>query len=233
VAKSKQSGKNASVEVASGVDALISRLRDEGVQSGRQQAEQIVKDAQIKAETTIKQARQESEQIISKARGEVEDLKRAAKEALELAFRDTVLALKAQLTQRFNREVQRLVGEEVQRQEILEKMILEVAGRVKEDVDQSQQVEVLLPRKIVGLEEISRHPEKLKEGVLTRFVRLTNKGLIREGVSFGVAKDDLDGLRIRLVDKEVVLDLSERAVADAILKHLQPRFRALLEGVIK
>jgi V/A-type H+-transporting ATPase subunit E len=42
-----------------------------------------------------------------------------------------------------------------------------------------------------------------------------------------------NGLRVRLVDKEVILDLSDRAVADAILEHLQPRFRALLEGIVK
>jgi V/A-type H+-transporting ATPase subunit E len=38
---------------------------------------------------------------------------------------------------------------------------------------------------------------------------------------------------VRLVDRDVVLDLSDRAVADVILEHLQPRFRALLEGVVK
>jgi V/A-type H+-transporting ATPase subunit E len=31
----------------------------------------------------------------------------------------------------------------------------------------------------------------------------------------------------------VVLDLSDQAVAAALLEHLQPRFRALLEGVVK
>ena len=82
-------------------------------------------------------------------------------------------------------------------------------------------------------EELSRDPQELEKGVLTHFIRLTVKGMVREGISFGVAKDGQSGLRIRLVDKEVVLDLSDRAVADAILEHLQPRFRALLEGVVK
>jgi V/A-type H+-transporting ATPase subunit E len=233
VAINRRSGKNSPVEVASGIDALISRLRDEGVQRGRTQAEQIVKDAQTKAETTVKKAQQEAEQIVSKARGEAENLKRAAEEAMELAFRDTVLALKAQLTHRFSEEVQRLVSEDEQDPELLEKMILEVTGRSKEDIDQSQQVEVLLPRKVAGLEELSRNPEELEQGILTRFVRSTVKEMMREGVSFGVAKDAQSGLRIRLVDKEVVLDLSDRAVADALLDHLQPRFRALLEGIVK
>ena len=233
MANNRRSRRETPVEVASGVEELIARLRDEGVQNGRAQAEQIVRDAQVKAEAAVKQAQEEARQIVSKAREEADNLKRAGREALELAFRDTVLALRTQLAQRFTGEVRRLVGGEQQKQELLEKMILEIAGRVQEEVAQSQQVEVLLPRKVAGLAELSQNPEELEQGILTQFVRLTALGMVREGVSFGVAKDNQGGLRIRLVDREVVLDLSDRAVADAILEHLQPRFRALLEGVVK
>jgi V/A-type H+-transporting ATPase subunit E len=203
------------------------------VQNGRTQAEQIVSDAQAKAEATVKQAQEQAKQVVSKAREEADNLKRAGREALELAFRDTVLALRTQLMQRFTGEVRRLVGGEQEKQELLEKMILEIASRVREEVDRSQQVEVLLPRKVAGLEELSRNPEELEQGILTQFVRLTAQDMLRQGVSFGVAKDNQGGLKVRLVDREVVLDLSDRAVADAILEHLQPRFRGLLEGVVK
>ena len=229
----KRSHRDTPVEVAFGIEELIARLRDEGVQNGQSEAAQIVSDAQIKAEATIRQAQEQAKQIVNKAREEADNLKRAGQQALELAFRDTVLALRGQLMQRFTGEVRRLVGGEQQKRELLEKMILEIAGRVREEVTQSQEVEVLLPRQVAGLAELSRNPEELEQGVLTQFVRLTVQGMIREGVSFGVAKDNQGGLRIRLVDKEVILDLTDRAVADAILEHLQPRFRALMEGVVK
>ncbi len=233
MANNRRSRRDTPVEVASGVEELIARLRDEGVQNGRTQAEQIVSQAQAKAEATVKQAQEEAEQIVSKARKEADNLQRAGHQALELAFRDTVLALRTQLAQRFTGEVRRLVGEEQQKQELLEKMILEIAGGVREEVAQSEQVEVLLPRKVAGLAELSRNPEELEQGILTQFVRLTSQDMLRQGISFGVAKDNQGGLRIQLVDREISLDLSDRAVADAILEHLQPRFRALLEGVVK
>jgi V/A-type H+-transporting ATPase subunit E len=229
----KRSRRETPVEVASGVEELISRLRDEGVQKGQTQAKQIVSDAQAKAEATVKQAQEQAKQILNQAREEADKLKQAGQEALELAFRDTALALKTRLAQRFAGEVQRLVGEEQQKQELLEKMILEIAGREKPEVAQSQQVEVLLPRKVAGLEELSRNPEELEQGILTQFVRLNTQDMLRQGVSFEVAKDHQSGLKLRLVDRNVVLDLSDRAVAAAILEHLQPRFRALLEGVVK
>ena len=227
------SRRNTATEVASGVEALIERLREEGVANGRTQAEQIVSDAKAQAESTVKEAQEQADQIVSKAREEAENLKRAAHEALEVAFRDTRLALKTQLTQRFTGEVQRLIGAETQKPELLQKLILEVAGKVKEEVAEAQQVEVLLPRKVAGLEELSRNPEELEQGVLTYFVRLVGQDMLREGISFGVVKDNQGGLKLRLVDREVVLDMSDRAIAEAILEHLQPRFRALLEGMVK
>jgi V/A-type H+-transporting ATPase subunit E len=220
-------------EVASGVEALIGRLRDEGVANGRAQAEQIVSDAKAQANSIVKQAQQQAEEIVTQAREEAENLKRAAHEALEVAFRDTRLALKTQLTQRFTGEVQRLVGAETQKPEILEKLILEVVGKAKEEVAEAQQVEVLLPRQVAGLAELSRNPEELEQGILTYFIRLVNQDLLREGVNFGVAKDNQGGLKLKLVDQEVVVDLSEQAIAETILEHLQPRFRALLEGMVK
>lgn len=222
-----------SAQVASGVEALIDRLRNEGVVSGRTQAEQIVKEAQEQADSIVKQARKQADQIVSQAREEVEKLERAGKESLEVAFRDTNLSLKTQLTQRFTGEVRRLIGAETKKPELLQKLILEVAGSVKEEVAEAGQVEVLLPRKVAGLEELSRDPQELEQGVLTQFVRLISQDQLREGVIFGVAKDNRSGLRLRLVDQEVVLDLSDSAIADAILEHLQPRFRSLLEGVVR
>ena len=233
MANNRRSRRDTPTEVASGVEALIGRLRDEGVAKGRTQAQQIVSDAQAHAESTVKQAQEQADQIVSQAREEAEKLKRAAQEALEVAFRDTTLALKTQLTQRFTGEVQRLVGAETQKPELLQKLILEVAGKAKEEVAEAQQLEVLLPSKISGLEELSRNPEELERGILTYFVRLVSQDLLRDGVNFGVAKDNQGGLKLKLVDREVILDMSDKAVADTILEHLQPRFRALLEGIVR
>jgi V/A-type H+-transporting ATPase subunit E len=45
--------------------------------------------------------------------------------------------------------------------------------------------------------------------------------------------DVADGIQVRLVDKEIILDLNDQTIADLLLAHLQPRFRALLEGIVK
>ena len=153
MAKNRRSRRDTPVEVASGVDTLIERLREEGVDRGRTQAAEIVEDAEKQAQLTIKKAQQEAERIVNQAREEAEHLERATNQALKVAFRDTMLAFKSELSQRFTGEVQRLVREETEKPELLRKLILEVVGRVREEADQAQQVEVLLPTKVAGLEE--------------------------------------------------------------------------------
>jgi V/A-type H+-transporting ATPase subunit E len=219
--------------VAAGVEQLIARLRDQGVEAGRSQADQMVAEARQEAQRTVDQARQQADQILAEARQEAENLQTSGRHALELALRDAVLAMKTRLMERFRGEVRQLVGEEQQKQEILEKMILEVVGRVRPEADRSEQMEVLLPRHVAGLPELSQNPEELEKGVLTHFVQLISRSMLRDGISFGVARDGEAGMRLRLADRDVVLDLTDRAVAEAILEHLQPRFRALLEGVVK
>ncbi len=233
MSRSRSNRADTPAQVASGVEELITRLREQGVAAGRTEADRLIAEARAEAQRTLAQARQQAQQIVEQARTEAQTLESSGRQALELALRDAVLALKSQLMERFRGEVRQLVGEEQQKQELLEKMIVEVVGRVREEADRSGQIEVILPRHIVGLEELSQNPQELEHGVLTRFVQLVSQGLLREGVSFGVASDQRQGLRLRLVDRDVVLDLSEATVAETILQHLQPRFRALLEGVVK
>ncbi len=227
------SNEETAVEVSSGVEALIERLRNEGVESGRAQAEKIVADAETRASWLLQQAEEEAKGIRKQAREEAERLQRSGREALQAAARDALLTLKAQLNQRFAGEVKRLVGSETRKKEILEKMILEVVGQAREDAETAKKAQVLLPREVIGLEELSRNPEELERGELTQFVRLINGKLLREGVTLGVAEDDAGGLRVQLTDEGVVLDLRDEAIADVLLQHLQPRFRALLEGIVK
>jgi V/A-type H+-transporting ATPase subunit E len=143
------------------------------------------------------------------------------------------LDLKAELSHGFAREVERLVSAELKDKEVLKQLILAVASRAREEADQAQQLEILLPRHAFGLEELRHNPDELAEGELTKLVHAVVEDRLRDGVRFAVATDDAAGIRVRLVDHDIILDLSDQTVAHLLLEHLQPRFRALLEGVVK
>ena len=80
--------------------------------------------------------------------------------------------------------------------------------------------------------ELRRRPEALTEGSLAHLAAAEAGRMLREGVVLLPADDGAQGIRLQLVERGVSIDLTDRAVAAVLLAHLQPRFRALLEGVI-
>lgn len=222
-------------QTSSGVDALISRLRDEGVSTGRREAERLVSEAQAHAREILEKADASAKAKVNAAAEEASALRRAGEEALRLAARDAVLDMKDHLARRFAVEVAKTISKALQDEDLLKALILAVAGRARTDggVDDTERVEIELPRAVVGLDDLRRNPEEMKDGSLTHFVAATAGVMLRDGVVFSRAEDSHNGIRVKLLDSGVSIDLTDAAVADILLAHLQPRFRALLEGVVR
>jgi V/A-type H+-transporting ATPase subunit E len=227
------SNKDSATQVSSGVEALIQRLRDEGVEQGRSQAQKILEEAEARAKWLVEQAEDEAQHIVSKAREESERLEKSALEAMDVAARDAMLDLKSKITSRFTAQVRRLISDEMKKTQTLRHLILQIAGRARGDVDTSKDVDIYLPREIIDLEEFIHHPEEVHKGHLDEFIRLINADGLREGVQLKVADEEQCGIRIYLKDQAVNIDLTDEAVGELLLQHLQPRFRALLEGIVK
>jgi len=219
---------------AAGIEALIARLRQEGVDEGRAEAERLVSEAQSRARKTLEDAEREAEETRAKARREAEQTRRTGEEALRAAMRDAVLELKGVLANRFAEDVRGTITSLTRDDDVLRRMILALAARTREDagLDDAAKIDIVLPRAVVGLEDLRRRPEALREGTLTHFVASAAADMLRDGVSFSRAEDASDGVRVHLGEEGVSVDLTDRAVAEIILRHLNPRFRALLEGVV-
>lgn len=222
-------------KVSAGVEALIERLREDGVNQGREEAQRIVENAERRAAWLVSQAREQADEMLINARDEADRLRRSGEEALRIATRDAVLKMKSFLSERFAVEVQRLIGEQLHDEALLRQLILTVAGRVRDDIglDQAKTIEVLLPRDVIGLDELRHNPETLKEGSLSRFVLAVAQSLLREGVTFSNGSPDQCGITLRLSREGLEVELTDEGIARLLLAHLQPRFRALLEGVVR
>ncbi|MFW2404713.1 MAG: hypothetical protein ACN4GT_08090 [Gammaproteobacteria bacterium] len=219
---------------ASGVEELIQRLRKDGVEAGREEAERIINDAESRAHWLVNQANEQADELVTKAREEADRFRSAAEEALQVAARDAVLQMKDQLAQQFSDEIARLVRDEMEHAVLLERLILEVAGRVRRDasLDDAEQIEILLPDGARDLADLRDDPDELRNGELSHYVIDVAGNLLREGVSLQPSRHVEDGIRIRLTDKQIEMDLSSDAIARHLLEHLLPRFRALLEGMV-
>ncbi len=221
--------------VSSGVDALIARLREDGVSAGRSDAEQIVADARAQAKRILDEATAEAKSKLETAHRESDAYRSAGEQALKSAMRDAVLEMKAQLMDRFSADVKRLVSHDLADPEMLRRMILEVAGRAQDrtGLDEAEALDVILPESAVGMEELRGDPDELQKGRLTGFVLGLTGEMMRDGVTFSASDDMGSGVRVHVAEKEITVDLTDEAVADLLLKHLQPRFRAILEGIVR
>ncbi len=218
-----------------GVEAFINRLRDEGVGAGQSESEKIISEARQKATLMKQQAQQQAEEIVSGARKDAESLKAAGRDALELAARDAHLKLREVVMDRFHEEVQRLAGKVMAPEPFMEKLILQVVGRVRDETGMNKQdkLNIELPENLINIDDLRKNPEELKEGTMAHFVLSVMGSLLKEGISYQPSGDINAGLKLYMQDGNVEVDLTDEAISAVLMEHLQPRFRALLEGVVK
>lgn len=215
-----------------GVDTLIAKLRDEGVAAGKSEAERLKAEAKSEAAQTVSRAKVEAEQHLAQARKDGDNYCRAGEEALNTAMRDAVLTMKSGLMAQLHADVKRMVSKATADPELLKQMVLELVGRAGETTG-IEPVEVILPAEIVGSEAIKDNPEDIQSGQLTQFVLGLTQKMLKDGVTLHAADDLQSGIRARVTGKDIELDLSDEAIASLLMQHLQPRFRAVMEGVIK
>ena len=214
---------------SSGVETLIDRLRDQGITAGRTQADALITDAQKQASDIVASARREVDALLVDARKEAAKLKSSGENAVALALRDTLLSLEGEILQNFHNSLVRLIKGQLADPQFLRRLILEVAGKAAVAAA-DKRVQLLLPAEAVSLDDLLRKPEPATPGTLMHFVQSLGEVMLRDGLSFGVSEDIQAGIQVRLIDDDVKIDLTESAMSELLLRHMLPRFRALLRG---
>jgi V/A-type H+-transporting ATPase subunit E len=214
------------VQKSAGVQDLISRIRDEGVDSGKQEAGRLVSEAQLQATRLVEDARTEVEELRKKARNEIEREKNAALAALQLAARDTSLRLEGDIVSAFEGYVKRLVSPALRDPELIQALVLVLAGHAVEKFVKDQEIRVFVSD--VLFKEAGDSPE-LDERAKQTVLGITGE-ILREGIELIPSSDVAGGARVQLVDENLEVDLTDETVHKLLLKHLLPRFRAILEG---
>lgn len=222
------SGNDNTGNLSHGIQELIDSLHQDGVAAGRTEGRRVVAEAETRAKWIIEQAKQEAQQVRQQANTEADYIRQAGKEALELAYRDTLLKLKDQLLAQFSENLRRLVSQELTEADLLSRLIVSIAGN--SDLPAGE-ADIELPTEAAAAADISAHPEMLKGDALVGYVSDLTANMLRDGVALGVGRHGA-GLLIHLREGNVKIELTDEVVASLLLSFLLPRFRALLEGVV-
>jgi V/A-type H+/Na+-transporting ATPase subunit E len=201
---------------AVGVDELIDRLKTDGVVKGKSEAEAIVADAKRQAMAILDTARNEADSIVTAAKAEADRICQTSNQALQLAGRDALLKLRESFTLQFENRIRKLVEAELKDPKILGKMILEVAGKSRPG-ESTAKTEILLPM------------DAPETDPLISYVAGVTESMLRQGVTFGVGDDVAAGVKVRLADKDVDIDMSDEALSAFLARFLVPRFRHIMD----
>ena len=210
---------------SSGVQELIDRIRDQGVQAAQAEVERLLHRARQEADAIVSQTQAEAEATQAKARAETEAYRQASLDALRLAARDTVLDLEARVLARFEEFVKRLVVSATRDKELVRSIVLVLAGHAAEEFIQDKEIEVRISSALL---EGQTGPVFQEEGKLA--ILGLSSDMLREGLELVSDSEIEGGARVRLVQDKLEIDLSDRAIARMISQRLIPRFKAILEG---
>ena len=213
-------------EQSSGVQELISRIRDDGVHAGENKAEEIIAEARREAARILATAQAEAEEIQKNASAEIESYKSAALDALKLAARDTSLQLEAAVLASFEAHVKRLVAPVTYDGSFIRALCLVLAGQAAEQYPQDQALEILVSDMLAGKADENAELDKtIRESVLG-----ISGNMLREGVQIIPSGQVTGGARVRVVGEDLEIDLTNEAISTLLLKHLLPRYRGILDG---
>ena len=211
---------------ASGIQDLIGRIRDDGVEAGQARADEIIAEARSEGARLLAEAKSQAEQTQKKASAEIESFKSAALEALKLAARDTRLQLEAEVLAAFEEHVKRLVAPVGYDGSFVRALVLVLAGQTAQEYPRDQQLEILVSDLLAGREEENEDLDRvIRESVLG-----ISGNMLREGVEIIPSSEVPGGARVRVVGEDLEIDLTDEAISKLLLKHLLPRYRAILEG---
>ena len=225
-------GQDPGEEHGQGVQELIRRLQEEGTEAGRQEAQRVLDEAHAEARRLVDEARQEAERVRAEAREAAEQERKAGREALQQVYRDTLLCVKESLDGEFRRHLSGLVAHELSEPETLRRMIIAVAGDAVPEQYRDQAMTVHLPKQALSLEELRQAPAH-GDDALAGLARDLAAGMLGEGVLLEEACGDCIGMRIRFEGEDVCVELTDEAIAEVLYRHLIPRFRAIVDGIIR
>lgn len=192
------------------IKSLIEKIQQEGISVAQQKAKEIEEEARMKAEKIIQEAKSQAEKIVREADSAAKKAQESGKASLKQAGRDLLISLKKEINETLQKIILTQVCESLSPQE-LTKVISSVIKHYQQQIS-----EVIVSLKKEDLEALEKHfLKELKEE--------TKKGVILQ------ANDEIRaGFMVSFDSGKSYFDFSDKALAEYIGTHLNPRLKDLL-----
>lgn len=198
------------------VQSFVEALRSDGVEVGRQEAEKIRREAQQQAEETIRDAEVKARLIVEDAEQQREKTLQRTRTDLELAARDTVAQLRDVLNQAINRLLELAAAKTLDDDEFLKELIREVSlAYAQSDAVGEQTLELNVP-------ELMEH--KLIDWAIASFRQKDNKLSVELHGALATA-----GFEYKVADGTV--EVTTRSVVQMLSQIVAPHIQELIASI--
>jgi len=193
------------------LESLIQKIEQEAVDGAQAKADALLKEARQQADRLVGDAKREAEEIVSGAQRQAEESRTSGETALQHAARDVELQLRERVEALLDRVFRDTVGAAMDAA-FLKDMILKIAeqwskeGSLEITVSDADR-DALQSLLFAGLQQ-----------------ELADKISLSAGAQTG------KGIQVGLKGESVYYDFSEGAIATALMEHISPRLRQILDG---
>lgn len=209
-----------------GVRDLIRRLEEEGLAAGQVQAERLRAEAEQHAARILAQAEREVAVLREAAQRDAAAQAAATRDALRLACRDALHALKEELGEMFGQRLRRHVAAALADEHLLAGLLATMAGAMADETART----ALAVRLGEGGEAQAFVPTLPGED-LDRLSAQLLRELLADGCRLGTQRGGARGLQIELQGQDIAIDLGDESLTALLMQFLSPRVRALLDGL--
>ncbi|MCF7832157.1 MAG: hypothetical protein K9N05_01100 [Candidatus Marinimicrobia bacterium] len=192
------------------LDSLIEKIKADGVDAAKKQAEEIITATNKNADEIIKKAKDQAEQFQKNAESEAKAYQKNAEIAIQQAARDTVLVLKEKITAILEQALLTDIDKAMDK-DFLKNLIVKIAGVWAKDGD----VEVL-----VNGVDVDALMAQLKSA-LTNNVKSTIEVKLDRKIS--------NGFRIGKKGDNLFYDFTDESILEALRVFLNPKLAEILK----
>ncbi|MBQ7772660.1 MAG: hypothetical protein IJ383_01115 [Bacteroidales bacterium] len=196
---------------------LTDKLYNEGLQKGKQEAEQMKANAKKEAAEIIAKAKEQAQEILAKAQTDAEELNSKTMNDVKMASQQAFAAVRREIENAIiAKAVAAPVKEAAKDTDFLKEIIKAIVAAFNPSNTDPVALELILPA------------EKRQE--LDSFVKESLSGICSAGIDVKFSKTVQGGFRISPKEGGYMLSFTDKDFENIIAEYLRPKTKALLFG---
>lgn len=197
------------------IKKISDKLRYDVLQPAQEEAQKIIDEGKRKADELIVKAEEEIEKKREAGRLAIEQERNVFMSSLEQASKQSLEALRQDIEKKFfNEHLQKLLEQELTDPQVISKLINAMVESLKQD-GLDANLEVLIPKTV--------NPKEVNQLLVGDFLQKLNGQSVLLGEFTG-------GVRLKVVDKQMTLEISDTAIKDMLVNYIRKDFRKLVFG---